>query len=36
MPSAPVIVNNTPLAALWAIDLLDLLQVMYGEVHPAT
>lgn len=32
MPSAPVIVNNTPLAALWAIDLLDLLQVMYGEV----
>lgn len=32
-PSAgPVILNNTPLVALWSIDHLTLLRDLYGEV----
>ena len=32
MHSAPVIVNNTPLVALWTLDRLDLLRALFGEV----
>lgn len=32
MPSGPVVLNNTPLAALWAIGRLDLLRDLFGEV----
>lgn len=32
MPARPVIVNNTPLAALWSIGYLSLLRDLYGEV----
>lgn len=32
-PSAgPVILNNTPLVALWSLDLLPLLRDLYGEI----
>jgi len=32
MPGGPVVLNNTPLAALWAIGRLDLLRDLFGEV----
>jgi predicted nucleic acid-binding protein len=32
MPSGPVILNNTPLVALWSIGQLALLRDLYGEV----
>lgn len=32
MHNEPVIVNNTPLVALWTLQRLDLLQILYGEV----
>jgi predicted nucleic acid-binding protein len=32
MPDGPVVLNNTPLAALWAIGRLDLLRDLFGEV----
>ena len=32
MPDGPVVANNTPLAALWAIGRLDLLHGLAGEV----
>jgi len=32
MPAGPVIVNNTPLVALWSLGRLDLLRELYGEV----
>ncbi len=32
MPAAPVILNNTPLVALWVLDRFDLLRDLYGEV----
>jgi uncharacterized protein len=32
MPSGPVILNNTPLVALWSISQLILLRDLYGEV----
>lgn len=32
MPDKPVIVNNTPLAALWSINQLSLLRHLYDEV----
>jgi predicted nucleic acid-binding protein len=32
MPGGPVVLNNTPLAALWAIGRLDLLKDLFGEV----
>ncbi len=32
MPAGPVIVNNTPLAALWSIGHLPLLRDLYGEI----
>lgn len=32
MPDRPVIVNNTPLVALWTLGRLDLLQALFGEV----
>jgi predicted nucleic acid-binding protein len=32
MPAGPVIANNTPLAALWAIGRLGLLGDLFGEV----
>jgi uncharacterized protein len=32
MPDGPVVLNNTPLAALWAIGQLDLLRDLFGEV----
>jgi predicted nucleic acid-binding protein len=32
MPSGPVIINNTPLVALWSIGRLSLLRDLYGEV----
>ena len=31
MPEGPVIVNNTPLAALWSISQLALLRDLYDE-----
>lgn len=31
-PAAPVILNNTPLVALWVLGRLDLLRDLYGEV----
>jgi hypothetical protein len=31
MPAGPVIANNTPLAALWAIGRLGLLGDLFGE-----
>ena len=32
MPDGPVVANNTPLAALWAIGRLDLLESLFGEI----
>jgi hypothetical protein len=32
MPDGPVILNNTPLVALWSIGRLDLLRDLFGEV----
>lgn len=32
MPDRPVISNNTPLVALFALGRLDLLRDLYGEV----
>ena len=32
MPAKPVISNNSPLVALWGLDLLSLLQDLYTEV----
>lgn len=32
MPVGPVVLNNTPLAALWAIGRLDLLRDLFGKV----
>lgn len=32
MPARPVIINNTPLVALWVLGRLDLLRDLYGEV----
>jgi len=32
MPDGPVVLNNTPLVALWAIGRLDLLRGLFGEV----
>ena len=32
MPAGPVILNNTPLVALWSIGQLTLLRDLYGEV----
>jgi len=32
MPDGPVVLNNTPLVALWAVDRLDLLRDLFGEV----
>lgn len=32
MPVRPVVLNNTPLVALWAIGRLDLLRQLFGEV----
>ena len=32
MPVGPVVANNTPLSALWAIQRLDLLESLFGEV----
>lgn len=32
MRAGPVIVNNTPLVALWTLARLDLLRELYGEV----
>lgn len=32
MPDGPVVLNNTPLVALWAIDRLDLLRSLFSEV----
>ncbi len=32
MPEGPVIVNNTPLAALWSIEQLPLLHALYGDI----
>ncbi len=32
MPAGPVIANNTPLAALWAVQRLDLLESLFGEI----
>jgi predicted nucleic acid-binding protein len=32
MHDGPVIVNNTPLVALWTLRQLDLLQLLFGEV----
>ena len=31
MPGRPVVLNNTPLVALWAIGKLDLLRDLFGE-----
>lgn len=31
MPDGPVVLNNTPLVALWAIGRLDLLRDLFGE-----
>ncbi|GAB4433289.1 MAG: DUF3368 domain-containing protein [Anaerolineae bacterium] len=32
MPDRPVILNNTPLVALWSLDLLAILRQLYTEV----
>ncbi len=32
MPKGPVIANNTPIAALWSVSCLKLLEKLYGEV----
>ncbi len=32
MPVLPVIINNTPLVALWSLNRLDLLGSLFGEV----
>lgn len=32
MPAKPVVTNNTPLVAFWAIQRLDILQSLFGEV----
>lgn len=32
MPAGPVVTNNSPLAALWAIDQLDLLHRLFQEI----
>jgi len=32
MPAAPVILNNTPLVALWVLGRLDLVRDLFGEV----
>jgi len=31
MPEGPVVLNNTPLVAFWAIGRLDLLRDLFGE-----
>jgi hypothetical protein len=36
MPVPPVILNNTPLVALWSIDQLDLLNALFGTVWMPT
>lgn len=32
MPDRPVVVNNTPLSALWSVNQLTLLRELYGEI----
>jgi predicted nucleic acid-binding protein len=32
MPDGPVVLNNTPLVALWSIGRLDLLRDLFGEI----
>lgn len=32
MPAPPVIINNTPLVALWSLERLDLLGDLFGTV----
>lgn len=32
MPAGPVVVDNTPLVALWRLQRLDLLEALFGEV----
>ncbi|MFO7538648.1 MAG: hypothetical protein R6X32_11395 [Chloroflexota bacterium] len=32
MPAPPVIINNTPLVALWSLEQLDLLGDLFGAV----
>ncbi len=32
MPAGPVVLNNTPLVALWVVGRLDLLRDLFGEV----
>lgn len=32
MPDEPVVLNNTPLVALWSLGRLDLLEALFGEV----
>lgn len=32
MPARPVVVNNTPLVALWVLERLDLLRELFDEV----
>jgi predicted nucleic acid-binding protein len=32
MPDGPVVLNNTPLVALWTIGRLDLLRDLFGEI----
>jgi len=32
MPAPPIIINNTPLVALWSLDRLDLLRDLFGVV----
>ncbi len=32
MPDGPVVANNTPLSALWAIQRLGLLESLFGEI----
>lgn len=32
MPDRPVVVNNTPLAALWSVNQLDLLRALYDDI----
>jgi predicted nucleic acid-binding protein len=32
MHDRPVVLNNTPLAALWSIGRLDLLRGLFGEI----
>ena len=32
MPDRPVVVNNTPLVSLWALDRLDLFRDLWGQI----